>query len=499
MGTLKNVPQTKSLLANDNYPYEIVLSLKDSWAVTTSVLRDYPLLATGPSTFYLNFTRYRPLSLNNTDLWNIRFDKPFNEILNVTSELGLLGLIAAIYLAAQIAKVIKQSTLAKDENAIIKILGIAVATTSMIFFFTYATNLSTYVMVLLLAILVRSFHLEERFSSFSSIVVIELTRAGKVSPVTELKMTNTKDSYLKYILVLPCLAIAGLIGYTTTRGYISEFLTRSSMNAAQNNDWNKVYTYQENAIKATPGKDTLYTRHAQTALILANSIATKENLTDEDKTLIQDLISRSISASKVASETINPLNVRNWETRALIYQNLTQVAENATDWAIASYNIAIQLDPTNPRLRLDVGGLYYAKKDYLSAASQFRQAISLKGDYANAYYNFGQALYQLGDYVNAKSALETARSFVSQDTEDYRIVSEEIDIVAKKIEETGAGTANQKPTIEQIEANGGITQQDNTQEPLTTAGETKPTIADNMDGDTLVETNNTEAQPTQGQ
>jgi tetratricopeptide (TPR) repeat protein len=274
------------------------------------------------------------------------------------------------------------------------------------------------------------------------------------------------------------------MGYATSRNYLAEVFTRSSIYAAQNNEWDKVYKYQESAIKASPRRDTLYTRHAQTILALANSIAAKENLTEEDKTLIQNLIAQSINVSKVSSENINPLNVRNWETRALVYKNIARAAQNALDWSIASYNIAIQLDPTNPMLRLDIGGMYYAKEDYLSAASQFRQAISLKPNYANAYYNFGQALYRLGDYANAKAALETAKSLVPENSEDYTKVALEISEIEKKLNELNvAGAKDEKPTVEQIQAQS-ETQKEN-QEPLNKVGEEKPELTENITEETL--------------
>ena len=483
-GVVRNVPQTRGFLSNPNYPVEIVLPLKASWSIVTSILGNNPLLGTGPSTFYLNFTRYRPIALNNTNLWNIRFDKPFNEVLNVIAELGLLGLIAGIYLAVQVTYLVLRTSKANEDNYLIRVLGVTVATSGLVYLFTYATTLNTFVLVLLLALLVRSLNLTEGFERLSKVYVLQLSKINKVISVTGLEVENVKHSPLKFIIFLPALLLSLYVGYMTTRSYLSEYFTRKSMYAAQNNSWDQVYRYQEAAIKASPIKDTLYNRHAQTILILANSIAAKGNLTDEDKTLVQNLIAQSINVSKVASENVNPLNVRNWETRALIYKNIAQAAQNASEWAVASYNIAIQLDPTNPKLRLDLGGMYYAKGDYLSAASQFRQAISLKGDYANAYYNFGQALYQLGDLANAKAALETTKTLIPENSEDAKVVAQEIEILTQKL--NTIGTKDQKPTVEQLQAK--EEPKTNTQEPITNVGETKPTMGGDIKENTLVET-----------
>jgi tetratricopeptide (TPR) repeat protein len=487
LGVLRNVPQTSRAFVNNSYPYEIVLPLRASWSVATSVIREYPLLATGGSTFYLDFTRYRPLFLNNTDLWNIRFDKPFNELLNVISEFGLLGLAAFIYIGSQLIVLVKKSAKAKEDNYIIKVLGVAVAVATLVYLVTYATTLNTFVLVLLTALLVRSMQLEETFEKVSHVKVIPLAKVNKVVSVTGLEEESLKHSPFKLVIVIPALLLAVYVGFVTTKNYMAEFFTRSSIYAAQSNNWDKVYKYQEAAIKANPLKDSLYVRHAQTILILANSIAAKGDLTEDDKTLIQNLVAQSINVAKVASENVNPLNVRTWETRALIYKNISQAAQNATEWGIASYNIAVQLDPTNPKLRLDLGGMYYAKGDYLSAASQFRQAISLKSNYANAYYNFAQALAQLGDYSNAKASLETTKSLVPANSEDFKQVSAEIEVLNQKLSSMGT-TTEQKPTVEQIQAK--EEPKAAIQEPLNTVGNQQPTIGSDIKENTLVEQKN---------
>lgn len=470
---VRNVPFTGKYLTNANFPYEIALPVQTSWEIITGILRDSPYLASGPSTFYLDFTRYRPSVLNYTIIWNVRFDKPFNEALNVIAELGLLGLVAAIFLSTRVFSLIKKSDKSSETEYMSRVLALGLATASLTFFVTYATNLNTFVVVLLLALLVKSLHLEGGFDQIVKSKVLPLTKAIK-GEGTEVQ--NAKKSIWRFLLLVPVVAVVAYTGYVETKNFLSEYYTRMSIEESSRNNWSKVYTYQENAIKVFPVKDTLYNRHAQTILILANSIAAKKDLTDEDKNLVQSLIGQSINVAKTASENVNPANVRNWETRALIYKNVAQIAQNAADWSIASYNLAIQLDPFNPRLRLDLGGMYYAKGDYLSAANQFRQAISLKNDYANAYYNFAQALFQLQDFANAKSALETTKNLIDPNSEDAKLVSKEIEIVNQTLEAIKAKTT--KPTVEQIQTKDTTTKTD--QEPLTKANETKPNLTGNL-------------------
>ena len=43
------------------------------------------------------FPLYKPLSFNASNLWNLRFDRPFNEIFLFLSETGVVGLAAFLW------------------------------------------------------------------------------------------------------------------------------------------------------------------------------------------------------------------------------------------------------------------------------------------------------------------------------------------------------------------------------------------------------------------
>jgi len=165
-------------------------------------------------------------------------------------------------------------------------------------------------------------------------------------------------------------------------------------------------------------------------LTIAIALASKDpaTITDKDRQDIQTLISQALQNSKVATEKVGPLNVANWRTRAQIYQNLVNVAQNALEWSLSAYNTAIQLDPVNPELRLNLGGVYFAAGDYLSAANQFRQATTLKPDYANARYNFALSLVALGELQQAKTELEVTKLLLPEGSEDRKVVENEIQI-----------------------------------------------------------------------
>ncbi|MBN1162569.1 tetratricopeptide repeat protein [Patescibacteria group bacterium] len=461
------LPTTRDLIKNKQYPKELVLPLRESWMITSSITRDFPLLGTGPSTFNLNFPRYRPAGLNQGDLWNTRFDKAHNEILNMIGGLGLLGLLSLIFMGSRVLKLVNGAKSIPDDSGINAAASVIILSIGASFFVTYATVLTAFIIFSAFSYIVAANAIGKDKLELSDVVVVNFAQVSAVSSLGELKVAQ--ESYTKYIVAVPLLLVTGYFGYLNYRNYMAEVYMRSAMMATAT-DAAKSYELQGKAINMNPQRDIYHTTYAQTNLALANVLAAKgADLTDADRKTIQTLISQSIRSARIATEIINPLNVSNWETRAVIYRSLVNVANNAADWAVRSYNNAIQLDPTNARLRLNLGGIYYAAGDYLSAANQFRQATALKNNYANAYYNFAQALKQLKNYPNAIAALEITKNLVGKNSSDFQKVENELAQLRSQPQVAGAQAT--KPSVEEIAGTSVEETAPANQPPLTNTGE----------------------------
>ena len=439
------LPTTSELVKNEHFPTELVLPARESWVVSSETVQDYPTLATGPSSFSINFPRYRPLSLNSGNLWNVRFDKPYNEVFNIMGTVGIVGLLTFALLGYKALQVILASLKTHDDDGLSKILGIAAIALMASLLFTYATVLNTFLLVLLMAFVVANLGMVRGKGGPAEHVALGLS---SIAPVTTIGEEGAiKKEYLQFVLALPLLAIAVYSSYIIYKTYAAEVYLRTSIVAATNNEGARTFEFQTKAINMNPRRDAYHNAYAQTNLALANSIASKENLTDADRQTIQQLIAQSIRNARLSTEVLNPLNVDNWMTRASIYRSISPIAQNAAQWSIASYNTAIQLSPTDPRLRLDLGGIYYANGDYLTAANFYRQAILLKQNYANAHFNFAQALLKLQDYPNAKRALEITRTLVDKDSNDFKLIEEQLAGLPEPQQQQDL------PTVEELEGN----------------------------------------------
>ena len=68
------------------------------WKGTWNLIKDHPLLGTGPETFAYSFLPYRPVELNQTAEWEFLYNKAHNEYLNIAACTGLLGLAAYLWI-----------------------------------------------------------------------------------------------------------------------------------------------------------------------------------------------------------------------------------------------------------------------------------------------------------------------------------------------------------------------------------------------------------------
>ncbi len=434
---ITTIPATRSVIMRHSYPKEAQLSFKESWNIAISTMRDFPIAGTGPSTFYLNYPRYRSISMNQNENWNLRFDKPQSEVLLVISSLGILGIVVGTYFGIKVTKTIMHTYTKDDLERVVAIMSALMGIT---LFLTHATVPLGFGLTLMLGIM-GSIELskEQKFLSFKA--------SNEKETITTLSGKNETEGFLTGVIALPLFALATLAFITIYKVYPSEYYMQQAVEALTT-DASKSYEFQTKAIKHNPHRSNYYNTFAQTNLAIAINLAGQENLSESDTQTVQNLVATAISTTKASAESINPLNPVNWEIQASIYRAIRDATQDADQWAIRAMESAIKLDPTNPRLRLELGGIYYAKGDFATAASLFRQAINLKADYANAYYNFAQAAKNLEDFATAKRALELTLSLVQTNSEDAEKVRQEMADLDKKLADLGS--TQQKPTVEEL-------------------------------------------------
>lgn len=99
----------------------------------------------------------------------------------------------------------------------------------------------------------------------------------------------------------------------------------------------------------------------------------------------------------------NAITLRNQYTDAIFLLAQIQIEENDVANAINSVEAITLFNPTNSVAFFQLGLLHYGAEDYVSAVQAFQRAVQITDDYANARYFLGLANWKLG---NQRSALE---------------------------------------------------------------------------------------------
>ena len=371
------------------------------------------LFGVGPEKFFELFTLHRPLSMNIGPLWNIGFMTNASLMLHIATTLGAIGGLSFLFFLVALWK----------EWSIHPITHIQVILAIIIAFFAPPTLM----FIILITLLILSSDMEKP-------IHIHIKSIGKI-----------------FVVFVTC-SLSLVLLYCLFRWYSGERYLYQSIQAAKDGNGTKTFMLQEAALKTNPMNATFHMALSQTSLTLAESMANAAGqkadkttaLTDDEKTLLTNLVNRSIQEAKL-SVTLAPTNVNAWLNIARVYQGLIGIAKDSDVWATASYQKAFGFDPTNPVLHLDLGGLYTSLNTYEAAGQEYIKAITIKPNYINAWYNLAHIFQLLGDWDNAVKALEQTKSLTSKGSTDEGTLEQEILSVLQ--EKKTKGVSKQSSTL----------------------------------------------------
>ncbi len=367
-----------------------------SWAIAVESIKESPLLGEGPGNYLTAFSRFLPISYNQTPLWAARFTTGSNFFLTSLAEVGLLGLVSFGLLLASILR--KTQEPAKD-------LGQMGALASLV------------VLLILLAAL-----------PGATIIIIILFILLSLSSQTQ--KVNLGTGLLRTIGVVIIILLA-LLAFQAARVLDAELTFKGALDALAANDGLKTYKLMGQAVNKNPQVDRYHAAYAQVNLILARNLAQGKTLSDQDKQTISQLIQQAISEGK-ATVALNPQRSGNWEFLARIYQAIMPLATGADQFTIQTMSQAVALDPTNPNLRIALGGIYYALGRYDEAIDAFKLATLAKADLANAHYNLSAAFREKGEIDKAIAEMKIVLTLVQKGSNDEKTAKAELDNLEKR-------------------------------------------------------------------
>lgn len=395
----------------------VILPFSTGYSIAIETLKQplkTALLGYGPENFANAYTSIRPASSNQGDLWNVRFSTSSNELFTIITSIGALGLLAWVFLVRRLLSSFSETS-ATTELKIVKLTTMVLFVMQLLVPTNIVLLVTTYLLLTVWAI-----ELKARSSRSVKDVSIGLMEVSALRPGETHELQGEKlnqSRFISLVITVPLLIGIVALSYFTQRAYAGEMLFRKSLVAASKNDGTNTYEYQRQAIEKNPFVGGYHRTYAITNLQLASTIAAKADLSDQDRSTVAQLIQQAIREGK-AAVSLDPTKTPNWEALAQVYRNLINVAEGSQQWTIASYVQAISTDPASPRLRLELGGIYFQLKQYDQAIRLFQQATELKPNWANAYYNLSAAYKEKGELQNAYVAMKSAASLVDPNSVD---------------------------------------------------------------------------------
>jgi tetratricopeptide (TPR) repeat protein len=395
------------------------------WQIAIETVKRFPLLGFGPGNFLNAFTQTKPLSFNLTNLWAARFGASSNWYFELLTTMGILGLGVWLFLVWRVLRTGITQIKQMGDRSNRSVISVFISVVSV--FLMAALLPANFLILFGFYVLLATFALNLQTGEFKE--------ESKILP--------------QIIFGLVILVVLGTL-YFGGKIYAAEYFFKQSLDTLAQNKGTETYNLQIKTISFNPLNDVYRRAYSQTNLALANALASNPpagGLSDQDRQNISILVQQAIREGK-AAVALNPGNVVNWENLASIYRNLINFAQGADQWTIAAYQQAIILDPTNPQLRLSLGGVYFSLANYDEAIRFFQQAVDLKPNFANGHYNLAAAFREKKEYAKAVGEMEITLSLIDINSADYQKAKSELEDLRAKIpaEEVSPPTA---PTGEQ--------------------------------------------------
>ncbi len=393
-------------------PVEVMPSYSASWHVVRQTLSDpqiSSLFGSGPGTFVFDFSRFKDAALNQTDFWNVRFDRAASASLTLLATYGLVGLTLLFVFTLLLLFALWKRHRATHTDVDPWIAASVGSFLALLFAMDlYTGNMTlTFLFYALTGMLLGHITTKVRLVSFG--------QTKKARTVVHGSLGLTAIVTVTFVFVAAQrlgaeIALAQAVR-ADNHGANAEVVTQALDRAAQWNTWSDVYR-----------------RH------LAESLLAQVKQQSESKQK-SDLIAASVEAARQATD-LSPRNVANWEVQGAVYEGIADFVDGADAFAILAYKQAHALEPTSPvhlvsLARADVAVAKHAARliaaggdKALAQSTQQRveenlqlaqdalgQAIELKPDYGPAHYELALVYEAQGRLAEAVAKMEGVKQY----------------------------------------------------------------------------------------
>jgi len=450
-----SAPFRRMISEDINFARYPEIPFNTSWSVLMGTYQNHKiggfLIGTGLDTYAYDFSRFRPAEQNLEINWNQNYTKSTNQIFEVLTDSGLVGLLSFIFFILIIFIFVIRKILRKDISDNDLTIGIGISILIILFssILTFYSINILFILWLLLGVVVSMFYVDnerkkERFE-------ISLTVSK-----SKIAVENETDIIPYFLLVLSC-GVLLVCSFFVIRNYAAEVQYKKSLVASNWGDLGGANDYILKAIQKNSSRDYYHKQFAYVALQALNTTLSQTTEDENEMQRIQAYQNYLINLIKEEISTaikLNNLDSTNWESAAVIFKQLVEISEGKMfgDDTLYAASQAINLNPYNPDNYIILGYIYqFNTNEELKnqAEKVFIQAYNLQQSYPLSIFALGNYFEFAGKYDDAiilyRNSIDT---YYSSDSQIHNLLEERIELAQTKKEGAGEGTSI--PTDEEI-------------------------------------------------
>lgn len=429
------------VISSVGFAPEAMPSLKATLDIAGSLFKEGPkavLLGSGPATFGLEWSKYKDVAINQTVFWAVRFNQGFSWFATLPTTVGLLGLLATLTLAGVSLFLFLKKILTSTEAETALTVGLFMGFVSMLLTaFLYPANFSLVLTWFLITGLL-TFLLASR-------PVAESVIEEGVSPVLwkditaySLRFESPWAAFLSSLFFTLAISV-GVAALYFEVGHLRALIAQQAGYMVLNKgDVDGSIPYFEKASLIEENNFRHFQALAQARVLqirnLVQRAAAGENVQDK----FQSTVVQATQNSQRAIQ-LYPAEFMSWRIQGGVYETIIPFIPGSERLAFDSYKKAIELDPVNATVWVDLGRAYLvfadrmrlavnqavgSEREQLSqvvlaslreAEGALRKAVEKKADLAVAHFLLAQTEIRLGDIELAIKSTENAKLVVPFD------------------------------------------------------------------------------------
>lgn len=386
---------------------EFYPSVSGTFELVRPALSHNPLFGTGPNTFALDWSMWRPQEIFQSIFWNVDFKSGFGLIPTFLITTGIIGFLAWIlFIIVFILRALQSVFLIikKRSSSHYVILSMFLA----LYFWIGAFISNPNVVELMLAFAATGVFI-------GSLVSMNLLA---LHDGTFLEDPRTSFFSILGLVLLMILSISTCYAYTEKFSSLIYY----SYSAPKDTTRESLLNSEAKILKAISldKNDAYYRGLSQIYLAEIQTVVADKTLSaDILKTTTQGLITNTESSVNSAIKQ-NPKYYMNWKNAGDVYASLLSFGVTGSyESSLGAYTQALTLSPMNPGILLSLSQLEVIHKDTEKAKSYIEEALKVKPNYIDALFARAQLKFDEGDKSGAISDAELAATYAQGDASTY--------------------------------------------------------------------------------